>query len=185
MNIARNVLNGLLLTVLFTSVSGCVSMPGGSIGFSMISPSTDEKIPLQKLSHGSQIEIRKPGEILEGISHRHQLINNEEIGQIGLTRRKYIDYRKNVEVRKYFKDPNELRKTAFAENLIHKLIISSSEFLGTNDTDAAKYAIRILVSYARQNRPMLDQGSRYGHTLGSAAQLYCGRHRSHNLAVIK
>ena len=182
-NIVRKLRNGLMLGILCIPASGCMSTSGGPIGFSMISPTLDDNNLLKKISISSQIEIQKPGEILEGISSRHQIIKNNGLRRICLNPQKYIDYRSNVEIRKYFKDPNDLRKTAFAENLVHKLIISSSEFLGTNDSDAGKYAIRILVSYARQDRPMLDQGSRYGHTLGSAAQFIFAAAIAHTILL--
>ena len=89
-----------------------------------------------------------------------------------------FNYSEKINPSKYLKDPTELRKSAYSEILIHKIILSSSHFFGSydgnndNSVDAGEFTFSLLEAYARKNYPSMDQKKRYGHTVGSAGQFF-------------
>ncbi|MDA8574970.1 alginate lyase family protein [Alphaproteobacteria bacterium] len=168
---------------LMVSVGGCVSSGEGPIGFSILMPTDGEARALQQLTTDGQVKIKKPGEIFSGLSDRAERIAQNHAGGICRSSRMRLNYTADVETRKFFKDPNELRKTPFAEILTHKLIVSSSKYFGTGDTKAADYAIRIMTGYAQRDYPALFQDRRYSHTLSSAAQFLFAASIAHTMLL--
>ena len=64
-----------------------------------------------------------------------------------------------------------MRKSAYSEILIHKIIISSSHFFGSyngntdQSVDAGEYALKILEAYAKIDYPYMDQKKIRSHRL--------------------
>ncbi|MBL4787428.1 MAG: alginate lyase family protein [Cohaesibacteraceae bacterium] len=67
------------------------------------------------------------------------------------------------------KNPNDLRKSPYAEELINSLISATSNFLATENDDAAKFAIKLMLEFATADYPKLQQKKRWSHTISSGA----------------
>ncbi len=130
---------------------------------------------LSLVNEGDSIKIKYPGS-LANLKDRKNYLNEKKLGNI--CKHKVFNYFEDIVPYKYLKDPKELRKSAYSEILIHKIIISSSHFFGSyNETtdqsvDAGEYTLKILEAYAKKDYPSMDQKKRYGHTIGSAGQFF-------------
>ena len=171
----------LALSITGPLLAACVSVGSVPLGLSTITLSDEERVKVAALTHSKSITITKPGEIFINLNTRRKEIEDKRAGGLCTMPGFYIDFSSDVEYRKLFKDPNDLRKTPFAEILIHKLIVASSDYYGSGDTDAANFAIRLLAGYAKRDYPALWQGRRYGHTVGSGAQFLFAATVAHSL----
>ena len=169
------------LSITGSLLTTCVSVGSAPLGLSMITLSDEERVKVAALTHSKSIAITKPGEIFINLNTRRKEIEDKRAGGLCTMPGFYIDYSSVVEYRKLFKNPNDLRKTPFAEILIHKLIVASSDYYGSGDAAAANFAIRLLTGYAKRDYPALWQERRYGHTVGSGAQFLFAATVAHSL----
>ena len=176
-----------LMIVLFMSVCNVVKAkniltsmqkkPNIPFGYNPIRLSKEEENRLRLVSNSKKISLKNPGFLFD-IETRKKYLKKEKLGKICRHRYEIFDYSENITPYKYLKDPKELRKSAYSEILIHKIIMGSSHFFGSNDKaisrgdDAGEHTLRLLEAYAKQDYPSMDQKKRYGHTVGSASQFF-------------
>ena len=146
-------------------------------GYKLIKLSQTEENRLQLVNSEPQITIKNPYFLFD-IDTRKNYLNEEKLGKICKHKYRIFDYSEQITPYKYLKDPKELRKSAYSEILIHKIIMGSSHFFGSYDEileggiDAGEHTLRVLEAYAKKNYPSMDQKKRYGHTVGSSSQFF-------------
>lgn len=178
-----------LLFIIILVLSGCKITTDNSIslskqskinipfGYNLIQLSQKEENRLQLVNTESQITLKNP-HFLFDINTRKSYLNKTKIGKICKHRYRIFDYSEKITPYKHLKDPKELRKSSYSEILIHKIIMGSSHFFGSNDNileggiDAGEHTLSVLEAYAKKNYPSMDQKKRYGHTIGSSSQFF-------------
>ncbi|MEM6621334.1 MAG: hypothetical protein AAF674_03845 [Pseudomonadota bacterium] len=162
-----------LLSILgFTGVIACAPAqePGlPSSQQAIIGLEASDWAKVGALSQDGLIAIRNPGQILGNLPARQAELKERRAKNLCQNTGLVIDYDTSLEVRRLFKDPDELRKSVFAAEITHRLIVSSSEYFAYEFAPAGRYAVRILTSYAEADYPELSQRRQYGHTLTTAS----------------
>ena len=175
--------------IIILVLSGCKTTTDNSVsvskqyktnipfGYNLIELSQTEENRLQLVNSESQITLKNP-HFLFDIDTRKNYLNEKKLGKICKHRYRVFDYYEQITPYKYLKDPKALRKSAYSEILIHKIIMGSSHFFGSYDeiieggNDAGEHTLRLLEAYAKKNYPSMDQKKRYGHTVGSSSQFF-------------
>ena len=135
----------------------------------------EEERRLEAVSGSQDIKIEKPGSLAD-LDARKKFLDEKNLGKI--CKNHFFSYFEKIIPTRYLKDPKDLRKSAYSEILIHKIIMGSSIFFGTytgvrdESVDAGEHTLRLLEAYAKKNYPSMDQKQRYGHTVGSAGQFF-------------
>ncbi|MDC0476674.1 hypothetical protein OAN83_02620 [Alphaproteobacteria bacterium] len=171
----RNVPSIAIAAVIFYLFNLSFINASAPFGYHLEILTNEEESRLKAVSNGRDIRIRKPGS-LAGLKVRKKFLNEKNLGKI--CENKFFDYSEKITPSRYLKDPKDLRKSAYAEILIHKIIMGSSNFFGSyngrmdESVAAGEHTLKLLEAYANKNYPSMDQKKRYGHTVGSAGQFF-------------
>ena len=144
-------------------------------GYNLVKLTKNEESRLKFVNKEKEIKINHPGS-LDNLKDRKKYLKKNELRNI--CKHRFFSYAEEVIPFLYLKNPKELRKSAYSEILIHKIIMSSSHFFGLykgiidESFDAGEYTLKLLEIYAKNNYPSMEQKKRYGHTVGSAGQFF-------------
>ena len=165
----------LILFITFYSTNFSFASESIPFGYHLEKLTKKEESRLKFVNKGKEIKIKYPG-LLENLKERKKYLKEKKLGKV--CKHNFFDYSEKITPYMYLKDPKELRKSAYSEILIHKIIMSSSHFFGSyngnNDdgVDAGEFTLKLLETYAKKNYPSMDQKNRYGHVVGSAGQFF-------------
>ena len=171
----RNVLSIAILSVIFYLANLSFVNASAPVGYHLEILTNEEESRLKAVSNGRDIRVRKPGSLAD-LKARKKFLNEKNLGKI--CKNKFFNYSEKIIPSRYLKDPKDLRKSVYAEILIHKIIMGSSNFFGSyagrmdESVDAGEHTLKLLEAYSNKNYPSMDQKKRYGHTVGSAGQFF-------------
>ena len=173
----------LILSIIFYFPNFSFASKSIPFGYHLEKLTKKQENGLKFVNKGKEIKIKYPG-FLENLVVRKKYLKDKKLGKV--CKHNIFDYSEKITPSMYLKDPKELRKSAYSEILIHKIIISSAHFFGSyngnNDdsVDAGEFTLKLLETYAKKNYPSMDQKNRYGHTVGSAGQFFTHLHGQYN-----
>ena len=105
----------------------------------------EEERRLEAVSGSQDIKIEKPGSLAD-LDARKKFLDEKNLGKI--CKNHFFSYFEKIIPTRYLKDPKDLRKSAYSEILIHKIIMGSSIFFGTytgvrdESVDAGEHTLR-------------------------------------------
>ena len=118
----RNVLSIAILSVVFYLSDLSFVNASAPFGYQLEILTNEEERRLEAVSGGQEIKIEKPGSLAD-LEARKKFLDEKNLGKI--CKNHFFYYSEKIVPTRYLKDPKDLRKSAYSEILIHKIIMGS------------------------------------------------------------